>query len=181
MIRGKKVELRPISLDDFRYQYFWRNDEETARLTAASDAMFYNNISEEKLEEIFQEVYLNFDKNVEYEFSIYTYDDVLIGKCGYRELNLASRRCTVGITIGDKDYRNHGYGTDALRTLIRYLFNTMNLERIQLDTWSGNERAIRSYEKCGFVLEGRLRRNDFIDGKYYDTIIMGLLKEEFKE
>ena len=55
MISGKKVELRPVSLEDFKYSYFWRNDEETAKLTAASDAMYYNNISVEKLEEIFQE------------------------------------------------------------------------------------------------------------------------------
>jgi RimJ/RimL family protein N-acetyltransferase len=179
MIRGKKVELRPISLEDFRYSYIWRNDEELAKLTAASDAAYYNNISEEKMEEIYQDIYMNFNKNEEYEFSIYTHDDIFIGKCGYRDLHLPSRRCTIGISIGDKDFRGKGYGTDALKTLIRYLFDTMNLERIQLDTWSGNEPAIRSYEKCGFVVEGRLRRYDFIDGKYYDAIIMGLLKEEF--
>jgi RimJ/RimL family protein N-acetyltransferase len=55
----------------------------------------------------------------------------------------------------------------------------MNLKRIQLDTWSGNTRAIRAYEKCGFVVEGRLRNDAFIDGKYYDTIVMGLLRDEF--
>ncbi|GGG06539.1 hypothetical protein GCM10010912_58940 [Paenibacillus albidus] len=47
-------------------------------------------------------------------------------------------------------------------------------------TWSGNVRAIRSYEKCGFVVEGRLRNDAYVDGKYYDTVIMGLLKEDFK-
>jgi RimJ/RimL family protein N-acetyltransferase len=78
-----------------------------------------------------------------------------------------------------KEYWNNGFGTDAMKALVHYLFYTMNVNRIQLDTWSGNERAIRSYEKLGFVVEGRLRNDAFIDGKYYDTMIMGLLKKEF--
>ncbi|WP_270406389.1 GNAT family N-acetyltransferase [Paenibacillus timonensis] len=98
----------------------------------------------------------------------------------YREVNLASRRCTVGIGIGEKGYWDKGYGSDAMKALIHYLFQTMNLNRIQLETWSGNERAIRSYEKNGFVVEGRLRNETYIDGKYYDTIVMGLLREDYQ-
>lgn len=55
----------------------------------------------------------------------------------------------------------------------------MNLERIQLDTWSGNEAAVHCYEKCGFQIEGRLRNNEYVDGAFYDTVLMGLLREEF--
>ena len=72
-----------------------------------------------------------------------------------------------------------GYGTDTLHALLRFLFLKMNLNRVQLDTWSGNTRAIRAYEKCGFVLEGRLRQNEYIDGQYHDTILMGLLREDY--
>ncbi|WP_062232310.1 GNAT family N-acetyltransferase [Fictibacillus sp. FJAT-27399] len=67
-----------------------------------------------------------------------------------------------------------------MKTLIHYLFQTMNLQRIKLETWSGNVQAIRSYEKCGFVVEGRLWKEEYIDGKYYDTVVMWLLKEEFQ-
>nr|WP_267901880.1 GNAT family protein [Brevibacillus parabrevis] len=63
--------------------------------------------------------------------------------------------------------------------MLRFLFLRLNLNRVQLDTWSGNTRAIRAYEKCGFVVEGRLRQNEYVNGQYYDTIMMGILREEF--
>jgi RimJ/RimL family protein N-acetyltransferase len=103
------------------------------------------------------------------KFSIYTVGESPkhIGLIGYRELNIISRRCTVGSGIGVKEYWGKGFGTDAMKTLIHYLFQTMNLNRVQLDTWCGNVQAIRSYEKCGFVVEGQLRNDAYIDGKYY--------------
>ncbi|GIO70277.1 hypothetical protein J21TS3_50980 [Paenibacillus cookii] len=94
-------------------------------------------------------------------------------------MNIVSRRCTVGIGIGNKDFWGQGWGSDALKALIRYVFQTMNLRRVQLETWGGNARAIRAYEKCGFVIEGRLREHSYIDGQYVDTIVMGLLREDF--
>ena len=56
----------------------------------------------------------------------------------------------------------------------------LGYQRVELDTWSGNERAIRSYQACGFQIEGRLRRGELVDGTYYDTILMGLLREEWE-
>lgn len=82
--------------------------------------------------------------------------------------------------IGEPDYWGKGHGKDALNVLLHYLFYSLNLERIQIDTWSGNQRAIRFFEKCGFVLEGKLRKGEFINGSYYDTIIMSILREEYQ-
>ncbi|WP_232306033.1 GNAT family N-acetyltransferase [Pontibacillus litoralis] len=111
-------------------------------------------------------------------FSVYTASDQThIGVCDYRDVNLVTRTATIGISIGHKDYWNKGYGTDVIQTLVCDLFKRMNLRRIQLDTWSGNERAIRAYEKCGFSIEGILKENEYVNGKYYDTIIMGLLRK----
>ncbi|HET7658682.1 MAG TPA: GNAT family protein [Bacillales bacterium] len=182
LIKGKKVELRPVSLEDFKKTYDWRNDEETAMLSAGSYLFQYSHVPKEKIEEEYDKDIKKLDKRERGEFSIYTLEEEpnYIGSIGYRQLDIVSRRCTIGIGIGEKGYWNQGYGSDSVQTLVRYLFQTMNLNRIQLDTWSGNERAIRSYEKCGFVIEGRLRKNAFVDGKYHDTIIMGLLKEEFQ-
>lgn len=182
MITGLKVELRPVSLEDFKRTYDWRNDEETAKLEAGTGYFRHSHVPLEKIESGYEKAIRDIDKREEGEFSIYTIEDQPkhIGSIGYRELDIISRRCTVGIGIGEKDYWSKGFGTDAMKILIHYLFQTMNLNRIQLDTWSGNVQAIRSYEKCGFVREGQLRNDAFIDGKYYDTIVMGLLKEEFQ-
>ncbi|WP_409290299.1 GNAT family N-acetyltransferase [Peribacillus sp. SCS-37] len=132
---------------------------------------------------VFEKSVLKLDKREAGEFSIYTIEESPkhIGGIGYRAVDMISRSCTVGIGIGEKNYWGRGYGTDAMHTLIRFIFLTLNLKRIQLDTWSGNTRAVRSYEKCGFKIEGRLRKNAYIDGTYYDTIIMGLLREEWND
>ncbi|MFY0758914.1 GNAT family protein [Metabacillus dongyingensis] len=182
MITGKKVELRPMSIEDYIRTYEWRNDEETAKLEAGTALFLHSHVSLEQLKDSYEKAIIKLDKREEGRFSIYTCGENSkhIGIIVYRELNIVSRKCTLGIGIGDKEYWNNGYGSDAMKALIHYLFQTMNLNRVQLDTWSGNVRAIRSYEKCGFVVEGRLRNDSYVDGKYYDTVIMGLLKEDFQ-
>ncbi|PKR85401.1 GNAT family N-acetyltransferase [Heyndrickxia camelliae] len=182
MITGVKVELRPVSLEDYKRSYEWRNDEEFAKMAAGADLFHYSHVSLDQIESAYEKEIKKLDKREKGEFSIYTRGENSkhIGFIVYREINIVSRRCTIGMGIGNKEYWNNGYGSDALKTLIHYLFQTMNLNRVQLDTWSGNERAIRSYQKCGFVIEGRLRNNSYADGKYYDTVVLGLLKEEFQ-
>ncbi|WP_152399006.1 GNAT family N-acetyltransferase [Paenibacillus cellulositrophicus] len=181
MITGEKVELRPVSLDDYRRAYAWRNDEETAKLEAGSALFLFSHVPLEYLEDAYRKEILELDKREKGRFSIYTRGEQPehIGFIEYRDVNIVSRRCTVGIGIGDKDFWGQGWGSDAMKALIRYVFQTMNLRRVQLETWGGNPRAIRAYEKCGFVIEGRLREHSYIDGQYVDTIVMGLLREDF--
>jgi len=76
----------------------------------------------------------------------------------YRDVDSIARSATVGITIGEKELWGQGYGTEALGLLVAFLFDYLNLRRVQLDTWSGNERAMRSFAKLGFREEGRLRQ-----------------------
>ncbi|NGP45748.1 GNAT family N-acetyltransferase [Bacillaceae bacterium SIJ1] len=181
MITGKRVELRPVSLADFKRTYKWRNDEEVAVMSAGEDFFRYSHVSEEQLEDAFEKVIKMLDRRESCQFSIYTKDEpaLHIGSIGYRDLNPVSRCCTLGISIGERAYWSKGYGSDAVNSLLRYLFQSMNIERVQLDTWSGNTRAIRSYEKCGFTIEGRLRNNAYVNGAYYDTIVMGILRKEY--
>jgi RimJ/RimL family protein N-acetyltransferase len=85
----------------------------------------------------------------------------------------------VGIFIGDKDYWNQGYGSDAMQLLLKYGFNSLNLNRIYLHVFDTNPRAIRAYEKVGFVLEGRLRQDIFLNGSYVDVLMMSVLRSEW--
>lgn len=102
-----------------------------------------------------------------------------IGACGVNELKDIARVATIGILIFDKKYWNRGYGTDALNVLIDFLFNQVNMNKISLKVYSFNERAKASYRKCGFVEEGVMRQEIYKNGRYYDEIYMGLLKEEY--
>ena len=83
--------------------------------------------------------------------------------------------------IGDKAYWSQGYGTDAMLTFVRFGFDEMNLHRIDLTVDADNPRAIRCYQKCGFVEEGRLRENRYQQGKYGDQLVMSILRDEFYE
>ncbi len=83
--------------------------------------------------------------------------------------------------IGDKTYWNRGYGTEAVRLLVKHGFNTLNLNRIFLHVFENNPRAIRAYEKAGFVHEGRERQAEFTEGEYMDVLVMSILKDEFDQ
>ncbi|PJF44100.1 MAG: N-acetyltransferase, partial [Phototrophicales bacterium] len=95
--------------------------------------------------------------------------------------DLRNRSSEVGISIGQPSYWDQGYGTDAMRVLLRYGFYEINLHRIELKVYSFNERAIRSYEKLGFQKEVVARQAIFRDGQYHDVIIMGLLRSEWRD
>ena len=78
--------------------------------------------------------------------------------------------------IGGKDCWGRGYGTDAIRALLRFAFREMNLNRVWLTTGENNPRALACYRKCGFREEGRLRQDRYLEGRYWDTILMGILR-----
>ena len=103
-----------------------------------------------------------------------------IGWVALRRAAPEDRCATLGIAIGDKDFWDGGYGTDTMRTVCRFGFETMNLHRIELDVYSTNTRAIRVYEKVGFRSEGCLRQAIFKSDAYRDLILMGLLKGELQ-
>jgi len=111
-------------------------------------------------------------------FVIETLDGEAIGACDLRDMNDRNRSANLGIWIG-KPYWGRGFGTDAVRTLCRLGFRHMNLQRIWLVVHADNPRGRRAYEKVGFIMEGTLRRAQFVRGAYVDAQVMSLLVEEF--
>jgi len=107
-------------------------------------------------------------------------DDRLIGFIGLDGIRWTHGDTFVGIGIGDPEYRGNGYGTDAMRVILHYAFTELNLHRVSLDVFEYNPRAIRSYEKAGFVVEGRQRQALNRDGRRWDVIYMGILREEWE-
>lgn len=87
----------------------------------------------------------------------------------------------VGIGLGEPSYWGKGYGTDAMRVLLRYAFSELGLHRIGLTVFEYNRRAIRSYEKAGYQIEGQYREFIHRDGRRWDMIFMGILQEEWKQ
>jgi RimJ/RimL family protein N-acetyltransferase len=104
---------------------------------------------------------------------------VVIGTISFRGLDRISRRATLGMMIGDRDYWGRGYGTAVIKQFVQFLFTRYNVHRIDLDTFAENERAIRTYKKCGFIVEGVRRKAMWTVNGYRDQVMMGLLREDW--
>ena len=102
-----------------------------------------------------------------------------VGNSGFHEFDWRVRWGEVGLFIGEKTYWNRGYGTEVMRLLIKHGFETLNLNRIQLRVHEDNLRAIRCYEKAGFIHEGRFRQGMYKDGRYQDVLFMSVLRSEW--
>lgn len=104
----------------------------------------------------------------------------VIGTLGYYWEHKPSNWLEMGIVIYNPKYWSGGYGTLAIRLLINHLFTTLPLVRVGYTTWSGNKRMIKVGEKLGMTMEARIRKVRYYNGTYYDSIRMGLLREEWE-
>ena len=116
-----------------------------------------------------------------FRFAIRTLrDDQLIGDTGVWIESWAHGEGWLGIAIGDRNYWGKGYGADAMRVLLRFAFGELNLRRVSLGVYAYNPRAMRSYEKIGFQREGLVRGDCLREGQRWDTVYMGILREEWQ-
>jgi RimJ/RimL family protein N-acetyltransferase len=153
----------------------WHRDSEFNRLLDFDPVHMW---SEKKTKEDFEKD-MDVNPPKEYFFQVSELaEDKLIGFVGLFP-NWAHGNAWVGIGIGERDYWGKGYGTDAMRLALRFAFMELNLHRVTLDVFEYNPRAIRSYEKAGFREEGRRRKMLLRNGKRWDEIEMGILREEW--
>lgn len=168
MYYGEKVCLRAYKEEDIQVATSFINDKELKKFLVTNVPFPTSSWEEEEWVKSQRS-----NKNGEYNFAI---EDIktkkYIGGCGIQNVNWLARVATVGIMIGNKDYWGKGYGTDAMKVLMKFIFEDMNIRKIRLSTFSFNLRAQKSYEKCGFQVEGILKDEIFKEGKYYDEIIM---------
>ncbi|WP_113406116.1 GNAT family N-acetyltransferase [Rhizobium sp. SYY.PMSO] len=101
------------------------------------------------------------------------------GEIRLDNVNAQDRRATMAIGIGNPALLGKGFGTEAIDLLLRHAFEDIGLHRIGIRVLAYNRRAIRAYEKCGFVIEGRERETAYVNGSWHDDIMMGLLDREF--
>ena len=106
-------------------------------------------------------------------------DNKLIGVISLENFNWIERSAVLGVFIGDRNFRNNGYGPEAINLLLEYGFEYLNLHSIRLELLSINERAHKCYLKCGFKDTGCNREQVFFNGKYYDKLHMDILENEF--
>lgn len=175
MLQGEKVTLRAIKRDDLHRLWAFHNDVEFEILTGAAP---WEPQSLERLEKKFDEQLSKGDRNGA-SFAIEA-DGHFIGTCALVRYDQHNQICEMNIGIGDRRYWGHGYGRDAIRTLLVYGFQIRNLHKIWLFVNEDNPRAIHSYLACGFVEEGRLREHVWSNGRYVALLQMGILRSEWE-
>lgn len=168
---GDRIYLRPLEKGDAPVLQGYINDPEVNRTVGT-----YRPVSLERETE-FIECAGKAERDVLLGITIKT-DDKLIGATGLHGLDFKDRKAELGIAIGAKEEWDKGYGTETVRLMVRYGFQTLNLNRIFLRAVEHNARAIRVYESVGFRREGLLRQDCYRDGRYWDMVLMAMLKEK---
>ncbi len=175
MYQGKLVRLRrvdPASDTDDRYR--WMNDPGVTDTLG----MRPGRLSKEEVRKYLELTAASSDSVVEWAIEAFE-TGAHIGGCTLRGFNHVARSAEIGIAIGEAEYRGRGYGTDAVRLLIQIGFEQFNLNRIWLTANAGNTAGLKAYTKAGFTQEGLLRQYGYINGHYYDTVIMAILRSEY--
>jgi RimJ/RimL family protein N-acetyltransferase len=168
-IVGELCYLSPVSLEDVDLYLQWINDLETAQYLQ----LFYRNNTRESELEILKKV------SREHVYGIIDKQkDILIGNCGLVEIDRHNMTANTGIFIGRKEYLGRGYGTEAMRLLVDYGFQYLNLQNIMLNVYEDNPRAIASYKKVGFKVMGVRRKARIFKRRTLDIIFMDIIPED---
>lgn len=175
MIYGERIRFRSPEREDLPTFVSWLNDPEVRAgismylpMSLASEENWF----EEMLKRPQNEHPLGIEIQIKDKWK-------MIGNCGFFNIEAIHRSAEVGIMIGEKSHWNQGYGTEAMQLLLKHGFETLNLNRIFLRVFDNNPRAIRAYEKSGYVHEGRQRQAIFTGGKYVDVLMMGVLRADW--
>ena len=173
-IRGRRVFLRRHRSDQFPAILRWYRDPEVARLTRFQ----VGPVSDDEVRRYFQLRLLSPDA---FAYAIHLAEgDRLIGTTTLSALDPDNGSVLFHITIGEHDCWGHGYGTEATELMVAHAFDALTLHRVGLSVFEFNTRAVRAYEKVGFLVEGRSREAVWRDGSYWDEIHMGILEGDWR-
>ena len=161
--RGEFIVLREKRLSDARDDFGWRTDADLARFDAARPfaASFDDYVALFKDELAYPSPYRR-------TLAIEDADGRHIGNVMYYNIDTIRREAEIGITIGERSCWSHGYGADAVRTLVQHILRVTGFRRVYLKTLDWNVRAQKAFESAGFRPCGRSRRggNSFVVMEY---------------
>lgn len=168
MLTGRDVTLRRTEPDDYPHILRWQNDPVVFRWMDYVRPFSLQDIKESEER-----------ATVEGHPFVIEVGGQPVGRIGLNNFRPRDRLASLYIFVGEHEQWGKGFGRDALTTLLRYGFDTLNLRMIELWTLADNERAIRMYKGCGLVEDARLRDRSWIEGNYVDHLVMSITAEEF--
>jgi diamine N-acetyltransferase len=177
MISGKRVRLRALEKNDLPAAVTWLNDPEVTEnlltdtpLSMDMEEIWYRKMLESPVEEHVLAIEMKAQDGWR-----------LIGTTAFHHVDWKNRIGEYGIMIGEKNQWGKGFGYEATLLMLRYGFNTLNLNKVFLYAIETNNRGLHVYEKAGFVHEGRLRQDIHKNGRYLDVFVMSVLRNEWKD
>ena len=172
---GKLVMMREVLADDIQQVWEWENDPDMGLYLNADPG---KRMSMDEVRRRFQQYRTDPTSGL---FIICTLDKLSIGMLGFDRLYRDIGTCRLFIGIGPDRYRGKGYGTDALRLVLRYFFRDMGVHKVQLSVYDFNTRAMASYRKCGFEVESVRRNIAYVNGAWCDSIEMAVSLDRYAE
>ena len=171
MIAGEHVILRAFERDDAERCYRWMNDPNIVRTLKSRYPIAFQN----EIEWLEGAMHANANER---HFAIERKDDrTHIGNASIHDIEWVSRTAAFGLFVGEPSAWNRGFGSDAIRTLVRFAFDEMNLRKLRISVFEYNDRAKHVLETQGFVQEGRLRREFYREGSYHDLLILSIFRD----
>ncbi len=180
LFEGQLIRFAPPDADrDAELVSRWTHDPEYLRLLSADIA---KPLSPAQIKKQYEEMDKDAEKHTAFNFAVrLKEDDRLIGQARLYRIEWTHATGSLQIGLGDRNDRGKGYGTETLRMLLRYAFDELNLYRLAASTVEYNTGAIRFFERAGFVSEVRRRQAIQRDGKRWDAVMLGLLRDEWKK
>lgn len=172
MIYGKGIYLREMIKDDINMIYDLCVNDEVLQYEGINNSI----VSKEYL----IENYKYFKVNDRKYYAIINCKGMMVGFISYRRSHYVNDVYYISIAIG-KQYWRMRYGERSIKAMLRYLFKNKKAHKVELEVMENNIPAIKCYEKCGFTEEGRRREKCYYKGKYVDTVLMGILENEYRE
>jgi RimJ/RimL family protein N-acetyltransferase len=169
MIEGERVTLRPVEESDYPLVHAWQNDPEVWYWLDYERPFSLEDIAESE----------QHAREEGHPFVIEA-EGRPIGRIGLNQFRRRDRICSLYVFIGDKTTSGKGYGREAIRTLVAYAFDRLDLYQVELWALATNERAIKAYERCGFKRDATLPERSYKDGAFVDRVVMSVTREEFE-
>ncbi|MGM0365625.1 MAG: GNAT family N-acetyltransferase [Actinomycetota bacterium] len=164
-IVGRKTIIRKLEERDLDKSLLWLKDPEVNKYLSQDFA----GLNKQQEDEWYQ--FMKRSKN-DLAFAIETTTGRYIGNCALHKINWFRKTAEFGIVIGEKNYWNKGYGTEAVKIVISYATRKLKLRSIVLNVYEYNKRAIKAYQKCGFLLKKILQKDHYYNRRYWDTYVM---------
>lgn len=171
-LKSERIYLRPLEESDAKLFLTTVNDEEIRYMTGTKGSF--------TLEQIQQHIRISNEDSTRYDFAICLNENgQMIGELSISDIDENNSKAGFRISMNTIELTGKGFGTEAIQLVLKFVFEELKLNRLQLEVFSHNKRGIRAYEKLGFKQEGILRDSLYYNGEFSDEIIMSILHKEY--